>query len=69
MRDDRQFGAMGGCSGISYVAMSAYASDHSICGGDLQIFTVLIKAMDAEYLQWLAERQEKDKPPPTDNPT
>jgi len=62
LRDDRHFGAMGGCSGIYYSAMSQYARDHEIRGAEFQIFLILVRAMDAEYMVWISEKQ-KNTPP------
>lgn len=62
LRHDRQYGAMGGCSGISYLALSRYAGDHGIADGEFHIFTTLIRAMDAEYMDWLHQSQQQNSP-------
>lgn len=66
LREDRSHGAMGGCSGIYYTAISRYAADHGISGDDLEVFLALVRAMDHEYLDWLASQkpeQPASKPP------
>jgi len=40
----------GGETPISYQAISRYAADHGIAGEDLRIFTLYIRAIDAEWL-------------------
>lgn len=62
LRDDRQLGAMGGCSGIFYSAISQYAHDRGLSGQELQIFMVLIRAMDNEYIAWVSEQQKRNTP-------
>lgn len=59
LRDDRHFGAMGGCSTIFYSAISRYAEDHGIDGTEFDIFLTLLRAMDAEYLLWMSEQKPK----------
>lgn len=59
LRNDRQFGL--GQSEISYVALSRYADDNGIHGRDFQLFHILLRAMDAEYLEEL-ERRKPPKP-------
>lgn len=63
LRDDRQFGAFGGCSGIFYSAISRYARDYGIDGSEFPIFVTLIRAMDVEYLDWIAEQKPPERPP------
>ena len=46
---------------MSYPAISTYAKDHGITGHDYEIFVVMIRAMDAEFLTWLAEKREQEK--------
>lgn len=62
LKDDRHFGAMGGCSGIFYSAMSQYGRDHNIEGSEFQMFLILVRALDAEYLLWMSEQQHKTQP-------
>lgn len=72
LRDDRHFGAMGGCSGIYYSAISRYASDHGIRDDEFHVFVVLIRAMDAEFLAWSSEQSKKPPenfPVPPEIPT
>lgn len=62
LKDDRQLGALGGCAGIYYSAISRYARDRGMDGAELELFTRLIRAMDAEYIAWVAEQQKKQQP-------
>jgi hypothetical protein len=55
---DRQYGAFGGATPISYVAISAYAGDFGIVGEAFDVFLRLIGALDGEYLAHL----ERTKP-------
>jgi hypothetical protein len=48
---DRQFGAMGGQSGIPYTALARYADDNGIVGEDLHIFLRFMRGIDQEYLE------------------
>lgn len=54
MRNDRAFGAMGGCSGIYYTAISQYCRDHLIKGSEFRLFLRLIREMDDEYMSHVA---------------
>ena len=47
---------MGGASPISYVAISAYTADHGIVGADRKVFETLLRAIDDEWLAWMAEK-------------
>lgn len=59
LRFDRQYGAMGGESPLSYLAIRAYAADHGVVGGDFVIFHTLIAAVDAEWLEHVASQTPK----------
>jgi hypothetical protein len=70
LRDDRPLGAMGGCGGIYYTAISRYAEDHEITGSDFTAFLLIVRGMDAEYQSWVAERNATPTPsPPQVDPT
>jgi hypothetical protein len=54
LRFDRQYGAMGGESPISFASFDAYARRYEITGIQFDTFLVLVGAMDDEYLQHAA---------------
>lgn len=58
IRFDRQYGAMGGETPITYSVISRYAQDHDIVGNDFRIFHKLMTAIDAEWLNYQAEKQK-----------
>jgi hypothetical protein len=60
LRFDRQYGASGGESPISYMAISQYARDNFITGENFTIFKSLLTALDAEWLEYVNERNEKE---------
>ena len=45
---------------ISYIALSTYAGDHSIDGEAFRIFQILMRSIDAEWLDYRAEQQKKE---------
>ncbi len=59
LRFDRQYGAYGGQTPIPYLVIRAYAKDHGIVGEDLQLFRSFMTAIDAEWLNFVAERDKK----------
>lgn len=59
---DRQYGAFGGATSISYLAVSAYARDFGIAGEDYDVFLCLISELDQEYLEYLERSRPSDKP-------
>jgi hypothetical protein len=62
LRFDRQYGALGGETAISYMAISQYARDHCITAADFGVFHALLTAVDSEWLDYAAERRkEADK--------
>ncbi|MCT7665665.1 hypothetical protein [Shinella kummerowiae] len=61
LRHDRFYGAFGGETPISYLAISRYAADHDIAGDDFRWFLHFVQACDAEWLDYRSE-QEKRKP-------
>jgi hypothetical protein len=53
LHDDRFYGAMGGMGRIFYTALSQYARDNGI---QLEPFVTFMQAMDAVYLEYMAEK-------------
>ena len=66
LRDDRHYGDYGAMGTIYYQAISRYASDFGICGDDLDIFVLLIRAMDSEFMAYVAEKNKKPESEETD---
>lgn len=58
---DRQYGAMGGESPISFVAIDRFAARHGIEGTEFAILEALVRAMDDEYLAYLDERRKAEE--------
>ncbi|NEV75464.1 hypothetical protein DYI24_00010 [Rhodopseudomonas sp. BR0C11] len=63
LRFDRHYGAFGGQTQISFLAIDRYAARYGISGTEFETFFALICAMDDEYLQHVAREAEKTKPP------
>ncbi len=61
LRFDRQYGAMGGESPISFLALDAYARRYEIRGVEFENFMAFVSAMDEEYLEHV-DRKAKEKP-------
>lgn len=59
LRFDRQYGAMGGETAISYLAISQYARDNGMSGHDFNTFHVLMTAIDDEWLKHIAEERKR----------
>ncbi|MFC7065010.1 hypothetical protein [Brucella rhizosphaerae] len=57
LRYDRQYGAFGGESPISFQAIDIYARRYSIEGIAFDVFRALVSAVDAEWLNHVAEIQ------------
>lgn len=55
LRFDRQYGAFGGESPISFASLNAYADRYGIAGIQFETFLALVGAMDDEYLQHAAK--------------
>lgn len=62
LKNDRQIDGAGGCSPIFYTALSQYARDKGLVGSDLDRFVKLLRAMDQEYLKWLADKKPTPEP-------
>lgn len=58
---DRQYGAFGGATAISYLAVSAYARDFGITGEDYDVFLRLMSELDQEYLEHLERSRPAEK--------
>lgn len=66
LRFDRQYGAMGGQSPITFVSLDAYARRYAIVDMQFETLLVLVGAMDEEYLEHVARvaeehRQEEER--------
>jgi hypothetical protein len=59
LRFDRQYGALGGETPISYLAISRYAEDHGIGADDIHLFRLFMGALDAEWLDHVAREQKR----------
>lgn len=56
---DRHRGDMGGCSGIYYQSISAYARDHGLMDEAFHEFESYLRVMDGEYVAYCAERAKE----------
>lgn len=56
VRFDRQYGAFGGESRISFLALDAYAARYGIHGAAFDDLVTVIEALDAEWLAYVAEK-------------
>ncbi len=61
LRYDRFYGAFGGETPITYLALSQFCRDYAIEDEDRTRFMIFINAIDAEYLSMLAEDAKKQK--------
>lgn len=59
LRFDRQYGALGGETPISYLAISRYAEDQGIGPDDIHLFRTFLAAVDAEWLAHVAEEEKR----------
>lgn len=59
LRYDRQYGAFGGESPISFQAIDIYARRYSIEGVAFDVFRALVSALDAEWLNHVAEQNKQ----------
>ena len=55
-RFDRQYGAFGGESRLSYMVIRQYAADHCLSGENLQTFKAVMRGLDEEWLDFIASR-------------
>lgn len=56
IRFDRQYGAFGGESRLSYMVIRQYAADHCLSGENLQTFKAVMRGLDEEWLDFIASR-------------
>lgn len=61
LRFDRQYGAMGGESPISFMSVDVYARRYGIEDVAFETFHALIGAMDDEYLQHVARKAKAER--------
>lgn len=59
LRHDRQYGAMGGETPISFMAMNAYAERYRISGEAFDRFLIFLDAIDTEWLAYVARKAEE----------
>jgi hypothetical protein len=66
LRHDRTYGAFGDEYPITFAAMDCWGRRYDVTGSAFEILIQLIAEMDAEYLEWFAEkareRQNKSNP-------
>tara|TARA_R110002074_G_scaffold21173_5_gene66101 strand:+ start:17218 stop:17532 length:315 start_codon:yes stop_codon:yes gene_type:complete len=60
LRHDRQFGAMGGMSRISFAAIDQWARRYGIEGEEFELFRILIGVLDDEFVTWCAEQKTQN---------
>lgn len=61
LRFDRQYGAFGGETPISFVALDAYARRYGITDIQFETFIALLGAMDNEYLLHVGRKRAEEK--------
>lgn len=61
LKFDRQYGAFGGETPISFVAIDAYARRYGIRDVEFETFLAYLGALDTEYLQHVARREAEAK--------
>lgn len=62
IRFDRQYGAFGGESRLSYMVIRQYAADHHITGESFQLFRAAMRGLDEEWLKFVISRQKIGAP-------
>ncbi len=70
LRHDRRYFDTGGCGGIYYASISAYAHDHGLVGDLFPDFETYLRVMDDEYVAFSAEKAKEaaDKAAKSENP-
>lgn len=58
VRYDRYYGAFGGESPVSYMAVSRFAADNDIHGADFAVFHRLLTAIDEEWLAHVSQKRD-----------
>lgn len=61
LRFERTYGAMGGQGPISWRALRDYARDLGLDDDDRDVFERLMRALDEEWLGWVAEQEAQRK--------
>jgi hypothetical protein len=61
MRADRQYGAFGGETPISFLALDAYARRYGIEGEAFERYLAFMQALDEEWLAFVGERAKSKK--------
>lgn len=61
LRFDRQYGAMGGQTPISFLAVDAYAKRYGINGEPFDRFLHFLTAIDAEWLEFVEKREHSPR--------
>lgn len=59
LRDDRTVFPSGGVGGIHYSSISRYARDCGLSGADFRAFVFFVRALDSEYVNFIAEQLPK----------
>ncbi len=59
LRHDRKYFDMGGCGGIYYSSISAYAGDHGLAGDPFAEFEFYLRVMDDEYVAFSGEKAKE----------
>lgn len=59
LKDDRPVDGFGGVGRIYYQALSQYARDMGFVGEELPMFMTMLRALDGEYIAWVAEERRK----------
>lgn len=58
LRFDRQYGAFGGETPISFMALDGYARRYGIEGEAFERFLAFLTALDDEWLEYVSVRQK-----------
>lgn len=59
LRFDRQYGAFGGETPISFMALNGYARRYGIEGEAFERFLAFLTALDDEWLEYVNVKQEE----------
>lgn len=57
LRHDRAYGAFGGQSPISFMALHHWAESNGLGPEHFAVLKALVRAIDDEYLTWMAEQE------------
>ncbi|MGY3482221.1 hypothetical protein ACVW1C_000104 [Bradyrhizobium sp. USDA 4011] len=58
---DRQYGAMGGQSPISFLSIDTYARRYKVSGMEFELFLAFVTALDEEYLEHVQRKADQEK--------